>query len=114
MNTGHVQACVALRFFLPPPSLRPFVSTLYHMEISGADPQPIEDWLHPEWANLRIIPDRTVAAGIGGMPLQWISRAVVVVPTSVATLFRALNGRSRRIGLIPSVFHTHLTRPVYR
>ena len=57
MNTGHAQAGLALRFFLPPPSLRPFVSTLYHMEISGADPQPIEDWLHPEWANLRIIPD---------------------------------------------------------
>ena len=101
MSTGHAQAGVALRFFLPPPSLRPFVSTLYHMEISGADPQPIEDWLHPEWANLRIIPDRTVAAGIGGKPLQRIPRAVVVGPTSVATHFRACNGRSWGIGLLP-------------
>ena len=59
MSTGEAPAGVALRFFLPPRRLRPFITTLYPMEISGAEDEPVVDWLHPEWANLRIIPDRT-------------------------------------------------------
>ncbi|MFW2350270.1 helix-turn-helix domain-containing protein [Qipengyuania sp.] len=101
MKQGGASAAVALRFFLPPERLRPFVTTLYHMEISGAETQPVEDWLHPEWANLRIIPGRTVKAGIGETPLERMPRAVMTGPTSVATRFRAGTGRSWGIGLMP-------------
>lgn len=101
MRQGAASAAVALRFFLPPERLRPFVTTLYHMEISGADEQPVDDWLHPEWANMRIIPDRTVEAGIGTAPLARMPRAVMAGPTSVATRFRARTGRSWGIGLMP-------------
>ena len=66
MSTGEAPAGVALRFFLPPRRLRPFITTLYHMEISGAEDEPVVDWLHPEWANLRIIPDRNIEAALGG------------------------------------------------
>ena len=101
MKPGGASAAVALRFFLPPDRLRPFVTTLYHMEISGGEEQPVEDWLHPEWANLRIIPGRTVEAGIGDAPLERMPRAVLTGPTSVATRFRARTGRSWGIGLMP-------------
>lgn len=101
MKPGGVPAAVALRFFLPPERLRPFVTTLYHMDISGAEDQPVEDWLHPEWANLRIIPARTVEAGIGEAPLERMPRAVLTGPTSVSTRFRARAGRSWGIGLMP-------------
>lgn len=101
MSTGDTSTAVALRFFLPPEALRPFVTTLYHMEISGREGQPVDDWLHPEWANLRIIPGRTVEAGMGGKPLEPMPRAVLAGPTSVATRFRALEGRSWGIGLLP-------------
>lgn len=101
MKLGTAPAAVALRFFLPPKELQPFVTTLYHMEISGAGETPVEDWLHPEWANLRIIPERTVYAGMGGAPLERMPRAVLAGPTSVATRFRAVTGRSWGIGLMP-------------
>lgn len=101
MSTGDTTAAVALRFFLPPEELRPFITTLYHMEISGRDGQPVDDWLHPEWANLRIIPGLTVEAGMGGKPLEPMPRAVLAGPTSVATRFRAREGRSWGIGLLP-------------
>lgn len=102
MSAGETGAAVALRFFLPPEPLRPFVTTLYHLEISGDDDSgPIEDWLHPEWANLRIIPGLTTEAGMGGRPLEPMPRAVIAGPTSVATHFRARPGRSWGIGLMP-------------
>jgi len=101
MSTGAAPAAVALRFFLPPPRLRPFITTLYHLEISGGEKEPVEDWLHPEWANLRIIPNMTVEAGIGGSPLERMPRAVLAGPTSVATRFRANSGRSWGIGFMP-------------
>ncbi len=101
MKPGSATAGVALRFFLPPERLRPFVTTLYHMEISGTEAEPVEDWLHPEWANLRIMPERNVEAGIGTDPIAFTPRAVMTGPTSVATRFRAGNGRSWGIGLMP-------------
>lgn len=101
MSTGTAPAAVALRFFLPPVELRPFVTTLYHLEISGNEQESVDDWLHPEWANLRIIPDRTIKAGMGGSPLERMPRAVLAGPTSVTTHFRASAGRSWGIGLMP-------------
>lgn len=94
--------CVALRFFLPPEDLRPFITTIYLLEI-GADAQrnPVEDYLHPEWANLRLIPDRTIAASIGSGKLEQISRIVMTGPTSHATHFVARPGRSWGIGILP-------------
>ncbi len=101
MTTGTAPAAVALRFFLPPPELRPFVTTLYHLEISGYGQGAVDDWLHPEWANLRIIPHQNVEAGLGGNPLERMPRAVLAGPTSVTTHFRATNGRSWGIGFMP-------------
>lgn len=101
MTTGDANAAVALRFFLPPEQLRPFVTTLYHLEISGPEGQAVEDWLHPEWANIRLIPGRTVEAGMGRKPLERVPRAVIAGPTSVTTHFRAKRGRSWGIGILP-------------
>ncbi|MEC9110136.1 MAG: AraC family transcriptional regulator, partial [Pseudomonadota bacterium] len=101
MSTGQTSGAVALRFFLPPKRLRPFVTTLYHLEIFDEGDELVEDWLHPEWANLRIIPQRTIDAGMAGGPLENLPRAVIVGPTSVTAHFRARPGRSWGIGLMP-------------
>ncbi len=102
MSAGQTSAAVSLRFFLPPEPLRPFITTLYHLEISGdGGDMPVEDWLHPEWANLRINPGLTNEAGIGGRSLHPMPRASMTGPTSVATRFRARPGRSWGIGLMP-------------
>ena len=101
MSKGGALDAISLRFFLPPPGLSPYVTTLYHLEVSGCGQEPVEDWLHPEWANLRIIPDMTVEAGMGGNPLEPMPRSVMAGPTSVATRFRANSGRSWGIGFMP-------------
>ena len=101
MRTGAAHPAVALRFFLPPPELSPFITTLYHLEICGGTTEPVEDWLHPEWANLRIIPELTIEAGMGGGPFERMPRTVLAGPTSVATNFRATGGRSWGIGFMP-------------
>ena len=102
MTIGGASPAIALRFFLPPEHLRPFVTTLYHLEISGGgEDDVVEDWLHPEWANLRLIPDRTIEAGMGDGPLERVPRAVMAGPTSVTTHFRATRGRSWGIGFLP-------------
>ena len=101
MSKGGALDAISLRFFLPPPGLSPYVTTLYHLEVSGCGQEPVEDWLHPEWANLRIIPDRNIEAALGGGPLERMPRALLTGPTSVTTRFRAANGRSWGIGLMP-------------
>ncbi|WP_369026565.1 helix-turn-helix domain-containing protein [Qipengyuania sp. RANM35] len=102
MSRGTGADCVALRFYLPPEDLRPFVTTIYLMEISGADDcLPVEDRLHPEWANLRLIPDGSISAAIGNTELEQVARVVMTGPTSHATRFVARPGRSWGIGLLP-------------
>ncbi|TMM48087.1 helix-turn-helix domain-containing protein [Qipengyuania marisflavi] len=101
MSRPQPDDCVTLRFFLPPEQLKPFITTLYYMEVSGEAANPIEDWLHPEWANLRIFNRRSVEAAIGTQPVAMMPRAVAAGPTSYATLFRTSNVKSWGIGLLP-------------
>ena len=102
MTRGPATDCVTLRFFLPPEDLRPFFTTIYMLDIGeGADMAPVEDRLHPEWANLRLIPDRSISAAIGDTELEQVSRIVMTGPTSHATRFVARPGRSWGIGILP-------------
>ncbi len=101
MSGGAASDRVALRFFLPPEDLRPFITTIYMLEVSGCGGGWIEDRLHPEWANLRLIPDMSIEAAIGDAPMAGVSAAVMTGPTSVSTHFRARDGVSWGIGLLP-------------
>ncbi|MFM5906426.1 MAG: helix-turn-helix domain-containing protein [Novosphingobium sp.] len=50
------QACeVQARFFWPPPQLRRYFTTFYYVEVCCDRPFAQFDYLHPEWANFRII-----------------------------------------------------------
>ena len=44
---------VSLDFFLPAPDLRPAISTYYVLRLNGD--APVEDLVHPEWANIRLL-----------------------------------------------------------
>jgi AraC-like DNA-binding protein len=46
---------VKARFFRPPPELQRYFTTLYYVEFNTSEPGGAFDYLHPEWANLRII-----------------------------------------------------------
>lgn len=96
------RAEVTIRFALPAPSLRPFITTYYRTQVAIAGPDPwIEDLLHPEWANLRFLAPGIGAAALGDQALRPVPDFTVTGPTSLATRFRLGAGRSWGIGLMP-------------
>lgn len=86
---------------MPEPDLAPYVTTLYHMEVGAIGGGYLEDWLHPEWGNLRFRDASPLEAGIGTSPLEVVPRTVLTGPTSRATRFRVRPGRFWGIGLLP-------------
>ncbi len=92
---------VAVRFFLPAPALRPYISTYYLTEIALAEGERIEDRLHPEWANIRFSQNHGWLGGIGNAPLAPVPSVVATGPTSYATRFLPGTMRTWGIGLLP-------------
>ena len=92
---------VAVRFFLPSPELRPYISTYYLTEVSVPEGQAVRDWLHPEWANLRFAHNDGWEAAIGAEPLRPAPQFIATGPTSQAALFVTGPMRAWGIGLLP-------------
>ncbi|MFL0355357.1 helix-turn-helix domain-containing protein [Erythrobacter sp. GH1-10] len=98
-ETGNA---ITIRFALPAPELRPYVTTYYRTDAVCSPSEPyIEDYLHPEWSNLRILSDSLGEAAIGSDPLRRSPDFAVTGPTSRSTRFRIGSGRSWGIGLLP-------------
>ncbi len=92
---------VAVRFALPAAQLRPFVTTYYRTEFVAPAGEWIEDYLHPEWANLRFLSRVAAEAAVGADPIAASPAFAVTGPTSCATRFRIGGGASWGIGLLP-------------
>lgn len=75
---------------------------VYLTEVILTDARRIEDYLHPEWANIRFIDGEVPAVAIGGQPVADAPRFVVTGPTSRATYFYAGTMRVRGIGILPA------------
>ncbi|MGH6785354.1 MAG: helix-turn-helix domain-containing protein [Novosphingobium sp.] len=101
MRNTALGNAVTVRFFLPSPALAPYVTTYYLTEVELAEGVWIEDWLHPEWANLRFGSTDTWEGAIGPAPLTRGPRFNATGPTSHATRFRNRAMRSWGIGLLP-------------
>lgn len=99
----HAQAgnSVAVRFALPARNLRFFVTTYYRTDLRCAPDDRVEDYLHPEWANLRFLSGVPALAAIGSAVMRPSPDFAVTGPTSLATHFRVGSGRSWGIGLLP-------------
>jgi AraC-like DNA-binding protein len=107
MHPGNTDA-IKVRFALPSERLRPYVTTYYLIEAGTTKSQPlIEDYLHPEWPNLRFMPARWASAAIGDTPLAPSPAFAVTGSTSRPTRFRIgsdhrpVNGGNWGIGLMP-------------
>ena len=70
---------VATRFFPVSEALRPYCSIIYHIEVDAPAGVRIEDYLHPEWANLR--------ANAFGQFLQTATQYFVVVASQGVTRY---------------------------
>jgi AraC-like DNA-binding protein len=105
---GSTGNAVTVRFALPSEKLRPYVTTYYLIEAQPSTRGPaIEDYLHPEWANLRFLRADWSQSAIGEEPLRNSPAFAVTGPTSQATRFRIKQGPEARkggnwgIGLMP-------------
>lgn len=94
-------ARITTRFFPVSKPLRPYVSIIYLTEIAMPGEMRAEDYLHPEWANMRFIDGDTPLAAIGSGPVVRAPRFVVTGPTSHACYFAASNMRAWGIGILP-------------
>lgn len=91
---------VTVRFYQPSSALRPLFTTFYLTEIRVAGGGRVTDWLHPEWANLRICsgdyPDSDLAGTrYGNLPAPFTG------PTSTTVRFSVGTVRMWGIGLLP-------------
>ena len=91
---------VRVRFYLPSEALRPHFTTFYITEITVPDGGRVTDWLHPEWANLRVcsgdLPDSEVAGSRYGNSI-----APFTGPTSTTVRFTVGTVRMWGVGLLP-------------
>ena len=102
MQSKPLSGAVAVRFFMPSAALAPYISTYYLTEINLPESETIEDWLHPEWANLRFASGGAWSSGLGEAPVEPLARAILTGPTSLTAHFRLGGGtRAWGVGLLP-------------
>ncbi|MEZ5681167.1 MAG: helix-turn-helix domain-containing protein [Erythrobacter sp.] len=97
--TGNCRLDV--KFYAPPADLAPCFTTFYRMDVEPIDCDFVEDYLQPEWANLRFFstnpPYAKVEDGpeIDGCPFQ------ATGPSSRPAYFRLKKTRMWGVGLLP-------------
>ncbi len=92
---------VTVRFFMPSPQVAPYISTYYLTDFALPKGQEVEDWLHPEWANLRIWDRQASRIGIGGEQLSKAPQVIATGPTSQTGHFVASQARVWGVGILP-------------
>lgn len=98
--TRMEQGGIRLHLFPPAPALAPYITVYYRTEAPG--PGLVEDWLPPEWANLRAGRGAIYEAAIGDQPLRQVPPAILSGPTSQVTRLRIGGGYdSWGVGLLP-------------
>lgn len=98
-ETGNA---VTIRFALPNARLAPYVTTYYYTKVVTPPSEPeVQDYLHPEWANLRFVEAGMACSAIGEIPMETVPEFAVSGPTSRAPKFSMRSGRSWGIGLLP-------------
>ncbi len=101
MKTRSEGNAVAVRFFMPSPDLAPYISTFYLTEVQCPDGSTIEDYLHPEWGNVRFSRNDAWQAAVGPEPLRTAPQLIVSGPSSQASRFVTGAARIWGIGILP-------------
>lgn len=95
-------ARVGTRFFPVSEALRPYASIIYLTEVDAPSGVRVDDYLHPEWANMRFIEGEAPLTAVGDGPIVAAPRFIVTGPTSRATFFSAATMRAWGIGILPA------------
>lgn len=89
------------RFFPVSEALRPYCSIIYHIEVNAPAGVRIDDYLHPEWANLRFIAGSVLLASVGSDAPSATAPFIATGPTSRATFF-VRRDAAWGIGILPT------------
>ena len=90
-----------VKFFAPPADLAPCFTTFYRMEVEPIECDEVEDYLQPEWANLRFFASNPPFARIMDGPEVDCCRFQATGPSSRPAYFRLGQTRMWGIGLMP-------------
>src|SRR5690606_19663196 len=82
---SHIR--VETRFFPVSAALRPYASIIYLTDVHAPPGLLVDDYLHPEWANMRFLPGDTARVAIGGGAPVEAPAFVATGPTSKASYF---------------------------
>ncbi|MGB7655054.1 MAG: helix-turn-helix domain-containing protein [Novosphingobium sp.] len=98
-----LEGAVAIHFYRPSPQLAPYISTYYLTEVNLDRGQMVEDWLHPEWANLRFTAEPRYQSALGNAQLQPLPATIFTGPTSQSAHF-VIEGTARiwGVGILPA------------
>lgn len=90
------------RFFQPPPELRRYFTTFYHITYESGAASRIEDYLHPEWGNLRFACDNTISAfAPDGTAVDGLTFCATGPSSRTVKFSLGAKGRMWGIGLLP-------------
>ncbi|WP_260581600.1 helix-turn-helix domain-containing protein [Sphingopyxis sp. PET50] len=89
------------RFFPVSEALRAYASIIYLTEVAAPPGVRIDDYLHPEWANMRFVEGDAMHVAIGGNTPEPAPPFIATGPTSKAGYFSAGNMRAWGIGILP-------------
>ena len=89
------------RFFAPPAALAGCFTSFYLLEVDLADGRPVEDYLHPEWGNVRFFLGPTPSSEIVGCETLSGTPFTATGPTSCPASFRFPATRMWGVGLLP-------------
>lgn len=97
----YMTPTISIAFRAPAQDLLPFISTYYEFTVAGHD--SVEDYLHPEWGNIRMALDKPWIIGMDprGQPIHSGVPSILQGPTSKPTYIKG-SGTSFGIGILPS------------
>lgn len=106
---------VSTRFFMPSAALKPYISTYYLSEFAIRPGEPVSDWLHPEWGNIRLAEAPAWRFAVGGRDYDSLGLAIGTGPTSQATHF-VIEAPTRvwGIGILPQGWLRLVDTPAQR
>jgi len=93
-------ATATVRFHLPAPALREAISTYYVLRVDGSG--VVEDIIHPEWANARLVLSGTWQVRFPGREIETLPEAAITGVLERGAMVRGSPGVLVGLGILPA------------